>query len=82
MLKISEVEAGEDDRPVADPLPRIIRVEVVINPFEEDMVVRNLSLHDKFQSLPKPSLPPTSNSKNSLVKNKNLLSFEDEEDEE
>ena len=49
LIKISELETDkESDRPICDPMPRIIRVEVVINPFE-DIVPRNLSIKDKYQ---------------------------------
>ena len=48
LLKISELETGAEDRPLADPMPKIIRVEVVLNPFE-DIVPRNISREDKYE---------------------------------
>lgn len=46
LLKISELPT-ENDMPICDPIPKIERVIVVENPFE-DIVPRNLSLKDKF----------------------------------
>lgn len=41
LIKLSELETGESDRPVCDPLPSIERVLVGTNPFD-DIVPRNL----------------------------------------
>ena len=48
LVKISELETGSEDRPQCDPMPKIVRTEVVTNPFE-DIVPRNLSKFDKYQ---------------------------------
>jgi len=48
LVKISELETGSEDRPQCDPIPKIVRTEVVTNPFE-DIVPRNLSKFDKYQ---------------------------------
>jgi len=52
MLRINELETNkETQRPVCDPIPTILRVEVTINPFE-DLMPRNLSLKDKYEKAP------------------------------
>ena len=87
LIKLNEVEAGEGDRPVCDPLPRINRVIVVTNPFE-DIVPRNLSLNEKFEQpnasssllLLDVSLPVAKKVVQNL-KDKNLLSFDQDEEE-
>lgn len=48
LIKINELETNSEDRPISDPIPTILRVEVINNPFE-DIVPRNLSKSDKFQ---------------------------------
>jgi peptidyl-prolyl cis-trans isomerase SDCCAG10 len=45
LIKISELETGADERPVCDPIPRIVRVEVIENPFD-DIVPRNITRTD------------------------------------
>ena len=48
LMKVSELECEPDsDRPVSDPLPKILSVIVVNNPFD-DIVPRNLTKQDKF----------------------------------
>jgi peptidyl-prolyl cis-trans isomerase SDCCAG10 len=48
LIKLSELECVEgEDRPVCDPLPKILSVIVDINPFD-DIIPRNLTKQDKF----------------------------------
>ncbi|XP_044464825.1 peptidyl-prolyl cis-trans isomerase CYP57 [Mangifera indica] len=76
LLRIGEVDTDKDDRPL-DPLPKILSVEVLWNPFE-DIVPRILS---------RPSVQTTTDADNKDTKKKavkklNLLSFGDEAEEE
>lgn len=48
LVKISELETGPQDRPLSDPLPKILRTEVISNPFD-DILPRNLTKQDKYQ---------------------------------
>ena len=80
LIKLNEVEAGEGDRPVCDPLPRINRVIVVTNPFE-DIVPRNLSLTEKFEQRNASSSLPAAKKVVQNLKDKNLLSFDQDEEE-
>ena len=48
LIKLSEIECEPDtDRPISDPLPKILSVIVENNPFD-DIVPRNLTNKDKF----------------------------------
>ena len=48
LLKISELEVDKStERPICDPIPKIKRIEVTINPFD-DIIPRNLTLKDKY----------------------------------
>ena len=77
-IKISEVET-DGDKPVCDLIPKIISCEVKLNPFD-DIVPRNLP--KKVDIAPVEKKPFFQNLKN-VQKNKNLLSFaDDDEDEE
>ncbi|CAA0838049.1 Peptidyl-prolyl cis-trans isomerase CYP57 [Striga hermonthica] len=73
LLQLGEVETGKDDRPV-EPLPRILSVEVVWNPFD-DIVPRKIAAK---------SLPPSEKkeTKQKVTKKLNLLSFGEEAEEE
>lgn len=71
LLKISELEVDPStDRPISDPLPRILRVEVVSNPFD-DIVPRNIAR----TTVEKP-LPLKEATQKPVLANTNLLSFE------
>ncbi|KAK2394144.1 Cyclophilin peptidyl-prolyl cis-trans isomerase family protein [Trifolium repens] len=76
LLRLGEVETDKNDRPL-DPAPKILSVEVLWNPFE-DIVPRTLQ---------KPQTKATNDTdgkdvKRKGVKNKNLLSFGEETEEE
>lgn len=48
LIKLSELECEEGgDRPISDPLPKIVSVIVDNNPFD-DIIPRNLTKLDKF----------------------------------
>ena len=47
LIKLSELECEDGDRPINDPLPKILSVIVDTNPFD-DIIPRNLSKQDKF----------------------------------
>lgn len=67
------------NRPQTDPIPKILRAIVIDNPFD-DMVPRALKTESKLATEdpnPKPTL-----SKRSAIKNKQLISFADEYDDE
>lgn len=78
LLKISELPT-KDDLPICDPIPKIERVIVITNPFE-DIVPRNLSLKEKFESNTKKELPPVPKLRATL-KDTNLLSFDQQDDD-
>lgn len=42
LIKLSELECLDGDRPISDPLPKILSVIVDTNPFD-DVIPRNLS---------------------------------------
>lgn len=77
LLRLGEVEADKDDRPL-DPPPKITTVEVIWNPFD-DIVPREV---------PAQSLPPSINDTESIISKKkgvkklSLLSFGEEAEEE
>ncbi|KAL7159172.1 hypothetical protein ABFS83_01G010500 [Erythranthe nasuta] len=73
LLQLGEVETGKDDRPL-DPLPKILSVEVLWNPFD-DIVPR------RMQAKSLPSLE-TKETKQKVTKKLNLLSFGEEAEEE
>ena len=83
LVKISELETGSEDRPHCDPMPKIVRTEVVTNPFE-DIVPRNLSNFDKFQQEDEQTsaFKAPAAKKVSGPKDTNLLSFADDEDQD
>lgn len=71
LLKISELEVDPTtDRPISDPLPRIMRVEVVSNPFD-DIVPRNITRTIVEKPLPLKEAP-----QKPVLANTNLLSFD------
>ncbi|KAG8375696.1 hypothetical protein BUALT_Bualt10G0127400 [Buddleja alternifolia] len=73
LLQLGEVETGKDDRPL-DPLPKILSVEVLWNPFD-DIVPR---------TIPAKALPTSEKkeTKQKVTKKLNLLSFGEEAEEE
>ncbi|KAL8537458.1 hypothetical protein ACS0TY_012548 [Phlomoides rotata] len=73
LLHLGEVETDKNDRPV-DPLPKILSVEVLWNPFD-DIVPR---------MIPAKSLPSSEKkeTKQKVTKKLNLLSFGEEAEEE
>ncbi|KAL6556687.1 hypothetical protein OROGR_005975 [Orobanche gracilis] len=73
LLPLGEVETGKDDRPL-EPLPKILSVEVLWNPFD-DIVPR---------VIPAKSLPSSreQETKQKVTKKLNLLSFGEEAEEE
>ncbi|KAK4491017.1 hypothetical protein RD792_001738 [Penstemon davidsonii] len=73
LLQLGEVETDKDDRPL-DPLPKILSVEVLWNPFD-DIVPR---------IIPAKSLPSSEKkeTKQKVTKKLNLLSFGEEAEEE
>ncbi|KAK6119577.1 hypothetical protein DH2020_046679 [Rehmannia glutinosa] len=73
LLQLGEVETGKDDRPL-EPLPKILSVEVLWNPFD-DIVPR---------VVPAKSLPSSGKkeTKQKVTKKLNLLSFGEEAEEE
>ncbi|XP_073129450.1 peptidyl-prolyl cis-trans isomerase CYP57 [Henckelia pumila] len=73
LLQLGEVETDKDDRPL-DPLPKILSVEVLWNPFD-DIVPR---------IAPTKSLPSSEKKevKQKVTKKLNLLSFGEEAEEE
>ncbi|KAK6162006.1 hypothetical protein DH2020_001847 [Rehmannia glutinosa] len=73
LLQLGEVETGKDDRPL-EPLPKILSVEVLWNPFD-DIVPR---------VIPAKSLPSSEKkeTKQKVTKKLNLLSFGEEAEEE
>ncbi|XP_051137704.1 peptidyl-prolyl cis-trans isomerase CYP57 [Andrographis paniculata] len=73
LLHLGEVETDQNDRPV-DPLPKIVSVEVLWNPFD-DIVPRKI----RVQALPSSEKKET---KQKVTKKLNLLSFGEEAEEE
>ncbi|KAL3650739.1 cytochrome P450 monooxygenase 57 [Castilleja foliolosa] len=73
LLQLGEAETGKDDRPV-EPLPKILSVEVLWNPFD-DIVPRIISAKS-LQSSEKKEI------KQKVTKKLNLLSFGEEAEEE
>ncbi|PIN21549.1 Peptidyl-prolyl cis-trans isomerase [Handroanthus impetiginosus] len=73
LLQLGEVETDKDDRPL-DPLPKILSVEVLWNPFD-DIVPRII----RAKSLPSPE---KKEAKQKVTKKLNLLSFGEEAEEE
>ncbi|KAK7321569.1 hypothetical protein VNO77_32353 [Canavalia gladiata] len=76
LLRLGEVETDKNDRPV-DPVPKILSVEVLWNPFE-DIVLRTLQ---KPQIDAKPDRE-SKESKKKGIKKLNLLSFGEEAEED
>ncbi|XP_062510811.1 spliceosome-associated protein CWC27 homolog [Corticium candelabrum] len=74
MLRLAEKEIGPGDRPL-DP-PKIIKTEVLSNPFD-DIVPREIR-HSKVETQEKPE----KHSKSKATKNFSLLSFGDEAEED
>jgi peptidyl-prolyl cis-trans isomerase SDCCAG10 len=83
LVKINELETGPEDRPVSEPMPKIVRTEVITNPFE-DIVPRNLTRKDKFEEEDtfKAPHPPTKKPGTGGPKDTNLLSFVEDEEED
>lgn len=90
LMKISEVETdAKTSRPICDPIPKILRIEVTINPFS-DIIPRNLSIRDKYEGYEevkseakvepkkKTQIQQSVKSEVSVIKNKNLLSFDED----
>lgn len=79
LVKISEleVEAGSD-RPVCDPLPRIERA-IVIESFFDDIIPRALTKRLPEKQAANPEKKKTGFK---AIKNRSLISFADEDDEE
>ncbi|EPS58643.1 hypothetical protein M569_16170 [Genlisea aurea] len=73
LIQLGEIETDKDDRPL-EPLPKILSVEVLWNPFD-DIVPR---------TTPAESLPPPEKNETKVkaTKNFNLLSFGEEAEEE
>ena len=87
LVKMSELEVdSETDRPICDPVPRIERAIVVDSPFD-DIVPRQLQSSAVNQTYTKTAAKDEQAVKkktfaNKAIKNKNLISFADEEDGE
>ena len=80
LVKISELEVDtETDRPVCDPLPMIKRALVLENPFD-DILPRQIMRPAERVKASKEEVPKKKSF--AAIKNKNLISFADEEDEE
>mmetsp|Transcript_7347 Transcript_7347/g.8833 ORF Transcript_7347/g.8833 Transcript_7347/m.8833 type:complete len:179 (+) Transcript_7347:357-893(+) len=80
LVKISELEVdSESDRPICDPVPRIERALVLENPFD-DIIPRQLKTVPK-QATEAPVVKKKTFASKAL-KNKNLISFADDEDED
>ncbi|KAL7095084.1 hypothetical protein ACP275_10G002600 [Erythranthe tilingii] len=78
VLGLGELETGKDDRPTLDPLPQILSVEVLWNPFD-DIVPRRLLMHPNFDSSEEKE---TEQKKKKVTKKLNLLSFGEEAEED
>ncbi|GLJ45343.1 hypothetical protein SUGI_0954400 [Cryptomeria japonica] len=76
LLKLGDIETGEDDRPIDSP-PKIISVEVLWNPFEDIVPRKILNLSE-----PGATEEPSKEEKKKRTKKLNLLSFGDEVEEE
>lgn len=83
VLKMGELETGEDDRPLYPPM--IESVSVLVNPFP-DIVPRSFSLCHVMISVTAQPTAPTEEKKPvrqvKQVKNNKLLSFADEEEDD
>ncbi|KAL8038912.1 hypothetical protein ABFX02_10G002100 [Erythranthe guttata] len=74
VLGLGELETGKDDRPTLDPLPKILSVEVLWNPFDDIVPRRNFdSSEEKETELMK---------KKKVTKKLNLLSFGEEAEQD
>lgn len=75
LLKLGEVETGEDDRP-AEPVPMILSVEVLWSPFDD--IVPSQS----WQTVDSTAEDREAKNKTKKVKQLNLLSFGEEAEQE
>ena len=84
LAAIGNVETGENDRPM-DPIPHIKSTEVTVNPFK-DIIVSNLipkseKISEDINTEKVDSKQKEQKVQKKVIKNKNLISFEDEEDD-
>ena len=77
MAKIGELDTDSEDRPLSDPIPKILRVCVTENPFDDILPRKNAT-----KELPKsePKIEQVKPISRLNVKNTNLISFADEDE--
>lgn len=92
LLAIGNVDTDESDRPI-EPIPRIISTEVIVNPFKDVIIEKAQKSSDQSKTFTADEIKQSIQSKTeqkktekvktkATIKNKNLISFQDEEEEE
>ncbi len=82
LIKLSELDTNPDtDRPDCDPLPKIERAIVIENPFD-DIVPRQIVPKESAGQISKAPVDVVKKPAFKALKNKNLISFAGESEEE
>jgi len=78
-IALGNLETGEHDRPL-DPAPKILSTEITVNPFKDIKIAKPVP-KEASKEAPKEPKKGAKISLNKGIKNKNLVSFDDDEEE-